>query len=177
MKFMNIDEPNSIIKYYKDGCNYTVFYDDGDEINYYCSAEGHDKKIEEEMLEQIKKKYNLKKIKVLGLRNNLHLLTLAFSSMCCLMLKNQVSPNFSLFTSAIFGASLYGYLNSSRDLKEAKKYQMFLELFPNLQEVNKSDSLKEIEFDNLYQVPLGVNTIGEYSYGDVKTLYKKYNDA
>lgn len=66
-------------------------------------------------------------------------------------------------------------MSINKKVNELKKYKLFLEMVKDLDEINKSGILKCIEFENIYQIPLDITTIDEYSYSDIKKIYKKCN--
>ena len=55
-----------------------------------------------------------------------------------------------------------------------KKYKLFLDLVDHLDNISDSEFLKCVEFEKLYQKQFDINTLDEYTYGDVKTIYKSY---
>ena len=40
--------------------------------------------------------------------------------------------------------------------------------------INNSAFLKCIEFENMYQIPVDIETIDSYTYGEMKSIYKEY---
>jgi len=51
---------------------------------------------------------------------------------------------------------------------------LFFEMYNSLDEINKSEFMKCIEFENIYQKTLDIDTIDDFSYDEIKTLYRKF---
>ena len=52
---------------------------------------------------------------------------------------------------------------------------MFLEMAGDLKDKDQTELLKTVEFDTFYQRPLSIESLDEFTYGDVKLIYKKFN--
>lgn len=58
-------------------------------------------------------------------------------------------------------------------LNELKKYRLYISMMDELAKDENKNILDVIEFEKLYQVPLSINTLDRYSYGDMKVLKKE----
>jgi len=86
----------------------------------------------------------------------------------------RTKSDFLMFLCAfMLSINLFFQASDLKSLIELKKYQLFFEMYNDLDEVNKSEFLKCIEADTIYQTPLDIDTIDDYTYGEVKTLYRK----
>ncbi|MDO4963117.1 MAG: hypothetical protein Q4E75_03370 [bacterium] len=63
---------------------------------------------------------------------------------------------------------------TKNQIKELKKYKLFLVLASDLENVNTSEVLRCVERNPKYQVPLDPTTLDVYSYSYVKRIYKNY---
>ena len=57
---------------------------------------------------------------------------------------------------------------------ELLKYQYYLEMYLSGYFNDNPEVLNKLEFDKIYQIPLTINTLDKYSYGDIKRVWKKY---
>ena len=176
MNFIDKNKDPSIIikKYIRRDNSYTIEYLDGTVSNYYCSALDHEEKIKIKMLDQAIERQNVVSISNLNIKKRSELLIFTISSLSTIALLSSNMPLFSFFTILALLFSATKSLETSKKVKELKKYELFFELIPHLDVINKSNFLRCIEFDTFYQKDLDINTLDEYSYGDIKTLYKKY---
>ncbi len=133
------------------------------------------KKIKKDMLEQAierQKKIDIDKLK---LTKNIYLVG---SALCAVALQafrgnSELIPAFLILCFLIIG--IYKFNLNNKYLREMKKYKLFLEFVDDLDIVNQSSSLKLVCFDNIYQIPVDIDTIDEYfSYSDIKILNKQY---
>ena len=98
-------------------------------------------------------------------------------------MSNNILPRATFIVNSGTGLHLYYvladpvpmYPQNQKYLREMKKYKLFLEFVDDLDIVNQSSSLKLVCFDNIYQIPVDIDTIDEYfSYSDIKILNKQY---
>lgn len=163
-----------IKKYEKDGNYYKVEYINGEISEYYCTNDSHEQELIDKMLEQIKSEQSQEKIDKSIFRRNRNIVS---ATTATLLTSTAILSNEDLSGTVMMLVAYYSLcriIKHQKRINELKKLKMFLEMNPYLDRINKSDFLKCIEFDNIYQTPLNINTIKDYSYGDVKTLYKKY---
>ena len=171
----NGENPSEIIRKYTNiNNNFTIEYADGSVSSYYCSSEDHEDKIRDTMLNRAYNLQKLENIKNTKLKRDANLFISLMSGLLTLALANKGFLILASIMLLVEIFSIYKKRECDTKLKELKKYKLFFELLPHLDEINKSDFLKCIEFDNFYQVPLDINTLYEYSYGDVKALHKEY---
>lgn len=88
--------------------------------------------------------------------------------------KNNDKVFLSYFSVIFSTFGIYNYRSNNKKIIELKKYKLFLDLVDHLDDINDSEFLKCIEFEKLYQKQFDINTLDEYTYGDVKTIYKSY---
>ena len=173
MNFNSLDKLSStIFEYKKHSFNYTIYYLDGTKSEYYCSDEEHENKILKRMLEQAKTRdremydawERLKKNAFLGFSLSFILFLLSFCS------KSVILIIFMLFVSAV---CLEQYLDYHNKFKELKKYRMYLSIMEELKKPENIKLLKELEFDEIYQMPLNISTLDYFNYNDIKFLKKE----
>ena len=58
-------------------------------------------------------------------------------------------------------------------IKEVKKSSLFLDMYEKLQTPEGMKVVEELNFDKRYFEELNVNTLDNFSYGDVKEIHKK----
>lgn len=166
-------DPSIIIKDYRvKGDNYLVEYLDGSKNNYYCSSDNEESRIKEEMIKQAIERKDKINIKLLELASDSSLIVALLSTICSLAIKNS---GMTIAMLLVVIASIYTFAKNSRKIKELKKYEMFLEMKDSLNEINTPKYMKHIEFENIYQKDLGINTVDDFTYGETKTLYKVYS--
>ena len=165
-----------IKKYFKNGNNYTIQYLDGTNFDYCSLASNEEQNIKCNMIKQaIERQVNIS-TKSISTINYVSLLNSILSAIgTSIGIKNN-KEILSIILFILLPFSLYNYKKSSSKLNELKKYRMFLELIDDLDKINNSQFLKCIEFDNYYQKQFDINTLDEYSYRDVKTIYKKFKE-
>lgn len=163
-----------IKKYEKDGNCYKIEYMNGDISKYYCSSDSYEQELIDKMFEQIKSEQSQKNVERATFRRNRNIVS---SGVATLLFSTSIHNNKELSAIVMMLVAYYSLcrvFTHQKRINELKKIKMFLEMNPYLDKINKSDFLKCIEFDTMYQTPLNINTINDYSYGDVKILYKNY---
>ena len=175
MTFVNVlTNPETIIKdYVKNGDNYTVSYMDGSESSYYCVEENHGEILRQTMLLQAYERQGLESINMMKTRKDLSLVALLLSVLCTVSFIKNKHAALSPFTILLMAGLLIKRSEYAYKLKELKKYKLFFELLPHLDDINRTEFLKHIEFDTMYQTPLDINTVDEYTYGEMKAIYKR----
>lgn len=158
------------------GNSYSIEYLDDSSSHYFCSDSKELQRIKDLMIEQAIQRQKNMDIKTFDFIKNTYLGGSFISSLAISITQNQNKNALSclFLISLLFG--IYKYRDSSKKIKELKKYKLFLELLPHLNEVNTSEILKCIEFDNIYQIPVDITTLDEYSYNQIKTIYKTYKE-
>lgn len=171
------DEANlskTIKKLQNNGDSYSIEYLDGSSSCYFCSNSNELQKIKDIMIEQAKERQENMDVKNFDFIKSTYLSGSVISSLAVSLAQNKNKNILSGFFLAFLLFNIYKYRDSSKKIKELKKYKLFLELLPNLNEVNTSEILKCIEFDNIYQVPIDITNLDEYSYNKVKKIYRTY---
>lgn len=174
----NADLSTTIKKYWRNGYNYHIEYLDGSKYEYYCSSENECQRIEKIMIIQALDRQVMMNMHNMSFVKNLSISEALISSFACSILYNN--DRFVLGTLAMAGI-LTGFIVARREsikIKELKKYKMFLEMYYNdLHKINETELLSNVEHDHIYQYPLTINNIDNYSYGEMKTLYKKFKET
>lgn len=174
MKFTydGADLSETIKSFKHDGWQYTIEYFDGTSTNFVCSNEEQIKNIKQKMYEQaverqdIMADYNYPLKVTLGLY--LHIInTTAFTiSISC-------KADFLTWLFSLGGLlNLFLLTKNVRIKRELEKYLLFFKMYNHLDEVNKAKFMECIEFDHMYQKRLDIDTVDEFSLGEVKTLYR-----
>lgn len=168
------DTSKIIKKYQKQEFNYTIEYLNGDVSSFYSTNENEEKNIINTMISQIierEKKMDINRLK--SIRSIALFFSILSSGVISIMINRN---NEELLLMPILGLTfgVKTYRNQTKLINELNKYKMFLEMTkdnPMCEVDNKM--LNYIEFDKFHQVPLNINTIDDYSYEDVKTLFKQ----
>ena len=172
--YNGVDTSKIIKKYQKQEFNYTIEYLNGDVSSFYSTNENEEKNIINTMISQIierEKKMDINRLK--SIRNIALLFSLLSSGIISIMI-NRNNDELLLFPILGLTLSVKTYRNQSKLINELKKYKMFLELTKDNPMCSVDDELLDyIEFDKIHQTPLNINTIDDYSYEDVKKLFKK----
>lgn len=165
-----------IARYKKDGYNYHIEYLDSTTQDYVSYNEDEEYNIINKMVEQAidrKNNFNYNGEKSEKYTN------LSLSILSQLLSLHYYSNQKNILSTFLFITSIL-YLNycieNNQDLKELKKYEMFLEMTKdNPCKGLDSKWLDYIEFERIYQTPMKINTLDNYNYSDVKYIYKKFN--
>lgn len=170
----NKEDLSKTIKSYKStGNNYKVVYMDGSEANFYCSDENFGNQLRETMIKQAierQKTFNIDFYDKIGslytalLMVDLGVLwpTLAYGD----------AASASLVLVALASTTVAS-VKVNKKIRELKKYKLFLEMVDDIELINSSDILKSIEFENIYLKPFDIDTLDDYTYGEVKTIHKE----
>ena len=167
----------AVIKKFKcDGNKFHVEYFDGSACDYYCSDPNEAKEIRELMLSQAKERQEKMEDVNFDARE-----TAAFFTQLVISvgLFSAIKTESDILTFVCALATVVNVGSKIRDglrRRELEKYQMFLEMYDSLDEVNKSEFMKCIEFENYYQKKLNIETVDDFSYGEVKTLYRQLQE-
>lgn len=157
------------------GDNFSLEYLDGSVSSYVCSNNNERQRIINLMIKQAEERQENINLDKLELRKKCDLIITAISSVVASVHINN-NKQLLLVLLFLFVFINYEYKITNRKVKELKKYKLFLELLPYLEEVNNPEILKCVEFDKIYQKDLDITTLDEYSYSQVKTIYKTYNE-
>ena len=172
--FPNADLSKVIKRFTYEGNYFHVEYFDGSKCDYYCSDPYEESKIKNIMLNQAKERQ--KKM------DNPHdkageLMSLYAELILILGLQDNIKNGRDIMT---YLCAIILIVNSDcqvhwiKEMIELKKFAMFLEMYESLDEINKTEFMKCIEFEPIYQRPLDIDTVDDFSYGDIKTLYRKF---
>lgn len=164
----------TIENFIKKGNIYTINYLDKSSSSYICYNDNEEQKIKNIMIQQAIERQNKIDMKSLFLSLNCYLIGFGISTGEFMLLLNNGDY---FLKSLILGTSILTYKGCNTTINkliELKKYKMFLELRKNLEEINKGDFLKCVEFDNFYQIPFSIDTLDYYKYSKVKTIYNTY---
>lgn len=173
----NADLSATIKRYRHKGSNYYIEYLDGSKSDYYCSSENESQRIEQIMLDQALDRQGMMDLQNMSFAKTLAISGAWISSAACSILYNN--DKFVLGTLAMTGIVTGCIVARSEAIKiqELKKYKMFLEMYSDLHKINETELLSNVEPEPIYQYPLTINNVDNYSYGQMKTLYKKFNET
>lgn len=155
------------------GCNYLITYLDGKSTQYISYNENEYQRLRNIMIDQAIERQTKINIDDLSFKKGLSIMS-SFALLEGYILVNGIdNSNLTLLLILLLMICLYNYKINSRKLKELKKYKLFLEMLDDIDYINKSNILKTIEPENIYQVPLDINTLDKYSYNDIKIINKQ----
>ena len=173
--YLDCDISKTIKSFSVDVYNYTIIYLDGSVSQYTSYNENEKLRLTKIMLDQaidrqknMDEKHLIKNMKLYYLNSILSVILVGFN----IVNRNTIVAIIFILKSLI---ELRTSMSINKKVNELKKYKLFLEMVKDLDEINKSGILKCIEFENIYQIPLDITTVDEYSYSDIKKIYKKYN--
>lgn len=174
--YLGADLSKIIKKFTKNGTNYHIEYLDGSESNYYHGDPNHGEYLKKMMIEQAKERQ-----KRISLENQKGLETNAVLAQC----SSIVAVIFAIGEKSIPAVLLFGtialcttiYAKSERTKrKELEKYQLFFNMEDDLDIVNATEFMKEIEFEPMYQKFLDISTLDEFELSEIKTLHRKLEE-
>lgn len=166
------DLSTTIKKFSQTGLNYHVEYMDGSESNYYCSNELERERIINLMLEQINLREEKMDLEVLNLKRVLARFTLGLSGYLNVLAISRQQDLIYIISLICGIISLKDLRDIRKKVAELKKYRLFIDMMEELKTVNESKLLECVEFEHIYQIPLDICHIDEYSYGEMKRIRK-----
>ena len=175
MNFVSDKEDLSkIIKTYSvKGNNYSIEYMDGSESNFYCSNENLGKELRDTMIKQAIERQKSFDINFYDKLSTIDTTLLMFDlTILWPTLTYGNAKSISLVLLAL-GLATVTSTKINKTLKELKKYKLFLEMVDDVEYINKSDILKCVDFEPIYLKPFDINTLDDYTYGDVKKINKE----
>ncbi len=166
---------DKIIKFYEiDGVNYHVEYMDGSTNDYVCYDQNEEQRLIETMIYQaiIRQKMTLlfKDFSRETFTAILHSILLGAMAISAFSHSNNITTIFGLMNFVLFASSIKMHKRNY----ELLKYQYYLEMYLSGYFNDNPEVLNKLEFDKIYQIPLTINTLDKYSYGDIKRVWKKY---
>ena len=169
---------SEIIKTYKkNGYSYHIEYLDGSSSDYTCYNEEEELKIKSTMLKQAMERQDKMGEEYIENSKNFNKIATIASAIGTVYFTSNSKLLLTMLSTAVLLPAADLWMKKNKALKELKKYRMFLEMANDLSEVNQTELLKTIEFDTLYQTPLSIENLDEFTYGDVKSIYKKFNTS
>jgi len=158
---------------YKDNY-FHIEYFDGSVNDYYCADFEKVEEIKKIMLDQAKERQKKMDNPADRLGETISLyLDFIFTLGLYDSIKNR--RDFMIFLCAMLVIiNTYCQVISIKERVELKKFALFFEMYNSLDEINKSEFMKCIEFENIYQKTLDIDTIDDFSYDEIKTLYRKF---
>ena len=162
------DLSKTIACFWNDGNRFNIFYLDDSKSTYISYSEDEKEKIQNIMINQAKDRQKAYDIMKLNGKNKLNLLLVFLLSFFTVVETiNEKKLNLpEILQIIIVGGFTNSYLINRTQLKELKKYKMFLEIIDKLDEINSDCGEKCL--------PLEINTIDEFSYSEIKSYYKQY---
>lgn len=170
--YIEADLRKIIKSYFRDGCNYEVEYLDGSIAKYYCSNELEESRLENLMLKQALERQEKVNVKEMEVYKELSRIAAYLSSIACVLSIEEQKSVFALILGILCISSIKEFREKREMLNELKKYQIYIDIMDRIKEVNESELLKCIEFDNYYQIPLNLGTLDNYSLNDIKRIRK-----
>ena len=166
----------TIWRYEKEDDSYKITYLDGSESSYISNRENEPELIEQTMINQAIERQNEIPIERVKMNQKFYTTGIFISAVAFQLLGDNETVLSTL--PIIGGISSIVLANKERKRKqELKKYKMFLEIYKDLPKVNESKLLEVVEPDHMYQIPLNINNLDKYSYGEMKIIYKKFNST
>lgn len=166
------DLSTTIKTFSQNGFNFHIEYMDGSENNYYCSNDLENERLINLMLEQIKLRDEKMNLETLSLKESLIKFTFVLSSCLNVLSISRQKDLISLISLLIAIISLKDLRTIKKRIAELKKYRLFIDMMEELKTIDISKLLECVEFDHMYQIPLDLCHIDEYSYGDMKRIRK-----
>lgn len=162
-----------IIKNFRqDGYNFYVEYLDGSVSEYYCANDEEYNRLINLMLEQALDRQKNMNVEYLEINKNLAgIISLLLSYLTSLSVERK-QATLALISFILLIISCKDIKTKRRKIKELKKYQIFFEIMDEIKEVNETELLRCVEFEPMYQIPLTINHLDEYSYGEMKRIRK-----
>jgi len=159
-----------------DGCNFHIEYYDGTSSDYICSDPQHAQKIKDLMYNQAMERQIDLSACDFNINENCMILAQLF---------NTFGFGYGAFKESSFLLVLFGILTGINVIeliknaaarREFEKYLIFFELFEDKEIVNNSKFMECIEYDHLYQKRLDIDTVDEFTLGELRTLKRKLNE-
>lgn len=169
----NADKAKIIKEIEHQGCNYLVTYLDGKSAQYISYDENEYEKLRNIMIDQAIERQNNIDIDDLSFKKGLSIMSSLVLLNGYIYVNGVDNSNITLLLILLLIICRYNYKENSRKLKELKKYKLFLEMIDDLDYINNSNILKSVEPENIYQIPLDINTLDRYSYSEIKTIKKE----
>lgn len=165
----------TIKNYKKNGNCYHVEYLDGTTSDYVCYDDNESQRLEGIMVNQALDRQGMMNIEKIEKTRNVDCACAVLTSLYTSFLYNQ--NKFTLCTLMLVntGAWIHFARSNTTKVNELKKYKLFLEMYEDLSRVNEVELLSDIEPDHIYQIPLTISHVDDYSYRQMKSLYKKMN--
>ncbi|MBE6148942.1 MAG: hypothetical protein E7167_05635 [Firmicutes bacterium] len=176
MKFTHpyADLSQVIKKFSYEGNYFHVEYFDGSISEYYCDDPKRCQEIKNKMFKQAQERGE--KMKETEKDRLARTMILYFQIIFALGLESAIrnENEFAIFLSSLMIIiNLPLEFNSIRTKIELKKYAMFFEMYNSLDEINKAEFMKCIEIEPLYQKVLDIDTVDDFTYGEIRTLYRR----
>ena len=169
----NADISKTIKNVSYDNYKYSITYLDGSNIEYINYNKNEYDRLKKIMIDQAIERQNNINIDDLRLKKGLSVMSSITILAGYIKVKGIDNSSLTLLLIFLLLISIYNYKENSKKIKELKKYKLFLEMLDNIDYINNSNILKCIEPENIYQIPLDINTLDRYSYNNIKTIKKK----
>ena len=164
------DLSTTIKNFSQNGLNFRVEYMDGSESYYYSSNETEYERLTKLMVEQAILREEKMQLETLGIKKQLAKFTTMLASYLSVLSISKQKDLISIISILIAIISLKNYRDMKKKIKELKKYQIFIDMMDELKGVNESKLLECIEFEHMHQIPLTINHLDEYSFGEMKRI-------
>ena len=165
-----------IKKFTYEGDHFHIEYFDGTSTDYICYSPERVEMVKEKMLFQAFERQDDYDHYPFKLKEDV---TMFFSLMATILfgrgiINDEAAPTvIGLLT---IGLCLRSCIKTAQLKKELEKYRIFFDLYDHLDEINNGKFMECIEADHFYQKMLDIDTVDDFSLGEIKTL-KRNLDA
>lgn len=166
------DLSKTIKSYVNDNNNHYIEYLDGTSSLFHSESNKIEEQIKEEMVEQAIDREKNFKTENYKIRMRAGLLGTELSGLGTVMFANKYEGILSLIFISLSVVGLKTFKDNRKAIRELKKYKMFLEMYPYINESN--EWLYVIDPEPINLPPFDITTLDKYSYYAVKSLYEVF---
>ena len=160
----------------KNNLCYKVNYLDGTSKSFYTNDKEHLKELEKIMIEQAfdrdEEMYKSKKDEAFC-NTAMSIVTIISYSCLNIITPKDLKTIFVILTAFIATANVNMTVHSKKQLKELKKYRLFLEMYKDLEKIENKDITKILELDPYYRKNLNITTLDDFKLREVKMIKKE----
>ena len=171
--YSNADKSKIIKEISHEDCNYMITYLDGKSTQYINYNKNEIERLKNLMIDQAIERQNNINLDNLTLKKGLSIISSVALLEGYIFVNGIDNSKLTLLLIILLIVCKYIYKENSKRIRELKKYKLFLEMLDDIDYINNSNILKLVEPENIYQIPLDINTLDRYSYGEIKTINKE----
>lgn len=171
------EELNNVIgRYYVAGDSIVIFYlNHGSEVILDYTGE-QEKEIRKIMLKQLQERNASIDLRPYVLQKNFD--TVVLTTLAGSYIANRIvfGTMKAYLTIATICGTIYltnRILKEKAIIKDVKKSNLFLDMHEELQTPEGAKAVEELNFDKIFSKELNVNTLDNFSYGEIKEVHKK----